>query len=939
MAIAADGGAAVDAGPVAVAVADAAADAVAVADAEAAAAAVCQFTVPQQCGHGYLWADGGCHKGASKADPCEVAPYTVACRKLTCDALDRCVAQVVTAGACTPSGGAGPCGKGVCDPTGWCKVVGDVGKGCSVSGAGLYDGTCDPSAACIGNAGAKCAPDGFCMVSIWDGKGNCVTKTATGASCDLTTSDCKTRTCTAEGLCVVTGNAKNGKTCSVAGNGGTMVGLCDGAGSCITTGTVPCPPGVCHIASIDKQGKCVITPKPSGAPCPADVNASSCTFAACDGAGKCKSKIIPGNVCSVNSNPCLTGVCDIAGKCNAQPSPPLTLCGSIQVCNLSACDGLGTCVWQPTPGKVLVDSTTCFNLMCSSTGTPLPIAPTATLATPLPFLHADFLCSTRFCGLNGANGIYDATMVPLVGMAGPGSGICRIGTLCSPKGKLIDDPASLPRPSGTPCDTTCAQGGGLCDGKGTCVPDQPQFSSCSTGGPCDSKAMCNGNGVCVSNIVPGQSCVLAAPSPSPCIVGQCLASGACVAVQSKPGASCVLSDPGVATATCTTDGKCVPKTYVPNAPCGPANTCASGTGTAAGTCTITYAPKGTQLAPTDPLVAKLKPLSVCAAWTCDGNGQPTATAIPALTGKLCAPSTAPCTHSICQPDGTCAVQPNPGASCPTESLCTKGTCDATAACVATPDLTSSCPAAGPCWIGVCKGPDSCTQQPRPASTPCTSGGKGFCDGNGHCMTATTVVGSPCTAGPGCAQANPKGTLDDTLTCSAAKPDGTPCALQCIPNGTCFAGSCIGAAKNSLCKAGMLCNLGATCRGALATSPSAPDYGSCDWGLPVDAACSAKSGNCVWWTCLAGKGTIPGQCVSAPVVSPEPCDDGNACTITDSCQNSFCKGIPNASNACNDTNNCTGDWCDAKLGCQHLALDGLPCGIGAVCKGGLCVEKP
>ena len=45
----------------------------------------------------------------------------------------------------------------------------------------------------------------------------------------------------------------------------------------------------------------------------------------------------------------------------------------------------------------------------------------------------------------------------------------------------------------------------------------------------------------------------------------------------------------------------------------------------------------------------------------------------------------------------------------------------------------------------------------------------------------------------------------------------------------------------------------------------------------------------------------------------------------------------AVNTCDDSNPCTSDFCDAKLGCQHGAIEGLSCGGGGVCVAGKCVQ--
>src|SRR5262249_12156863 len=47
-----------------------------------------------------------------------------------------------------------------------------------------------------------------------------------------------------------------------------------------------------------------------------------------------------------------------------------------------------------------------------------------------------------------------------------------------------------------------------------------------------------------------------------------------------------------------------------------------------------------------------------------------------------------------------------------------------------------------------------------------------------------------------------------------------------------------------------------------------------------------------------------------------CDDGNACSVNDTCRNGTCAGGPPRD--CNDQNACTVDSCDPATGCRHDA---------------------
>ncbi len=74
----------------------------------------------------------------------------------------------------------------------------------------------------------------------------------------------------------------------------------------------------------------------------------------------------------------------------------------------------------------------------------------------------------------------------------------------------------------------------------------------------------------------------------------------------------------------------------------------------------------------------------------------------------------------------------------------------------------------------------------------------------------------------------------------------------------------------------------------------------------------------------------------------PCDDGDACTTNDSCNQGTASCLGGPPPNCDDGNVCTGDSCDSGSGCVHLPLDGSPCrpaagdcDIEEVCDGSTC----
>ena len=70
----------------------------------------------------------------------------------------------------------------------------------------------------------------------------------------------------------------------------------------------------------------------------------------------------------------------------------------------------------------------------------------------------------------------------------------------------------------------------------------------------------------------------------------------------------------------------------------------------------------------------------------------------------------------------------------------------------------------------------------------------------------------------------------------------------------------------------------------------------------------------------------------------PCSDGNACTAGDTCSNGVCN--PGTAVVCNDNNVCTTDSCNPASGCVFAANtnacdDGNPCTVGDTCGNGVC----
>ncbi len=138
-----------------------------------------------------------------------------------------------------------------------------------------------------------------------------------------------------------------------------------------------------------------------------------------------------------------------------------------------------------------------------------------------------------------------------------------------------------------------------------------------------------------------------------------------------------------------------------------------------------------------------------------------------------------------------------------------------------------------------------------------------------------------------------------------------CSNPDLPNGT-------------SCNNNDPCSIGETCQGAQCTGGSGvtcPDNGL----FCSDASCDP--------------GGTEGNCDAAvPVNEGLDCDDGSACTTSDTCSGGTCTG--DSPLDCDDGNPCTNDSCAPASGCVHVnnnepCADGAFCNGAETCSGGSC----
>jgi hypothetical protein len=176
-----------------------------------------------------------------------------------------------------------------------------------------------------------------------------------------------------------------------------------------------------------------------------------------------------------------------------------------------------------------------------------------------------------------------------------------------------------------------------------------------------------------------------------------------------------------------------------------------------------------------------------------------------------------------------------------------------------------------------------------------------CNGLDDDCDGTIDNGNP-GGGGACVTGLPGACATGTLVCQSG-------GLVCVPNTHPSAEICDGVDNdcdgtidnggNALCDDGIVCNGAETCGGAL----------GCHAGTPVTCAALDQCHDA--GVCESGTGF----CTNPVKADGAGCNDGNACTRTDTCQSGVCTGSNPV--ICNDNNPCTVDLCDAGSGvCLH-----------------------
>ena len=314
-----------------------------------------------------------------------------------------------------------------------------------------------------------------------------------------------------------------------------------------------------------------------------------------------------------------------------------------------------------------------------------------------------------------------------------------------------------------------------------------------------------------------------------------------------------------------------------------------------------------------------------------------------LTGE-CLPGAAqdcndadPCTDDLCDPAFGC-THPFSEANCDDGDTCTEFDSCVNGACVSGEAL--NCDDENPCTEDSCDTLTGCIFLPEPGkacndSDACTVDDQ--CSATGVCIPQSTLqcddenacTDDSCSTAQGCVFA------PNELECD----DDEPCTL----NDACLQGQCIGV--DDACDDNDVCTVDSCIAGD--GCEHTPFDGLCDDNDPCTKDDLCAEGVCLGVTddcdddnlCTLDLCHPFNGCQSTALLGTQ-CDDGDACTILDSCNDlAICQ--PGEQADCDDNNACTADSCDVVLGCLNVELDqscsdGDACTTSDQCIDGECV---
>jgi hypothetical protein len=701
---------------------------------------------------------------------------------------------------------------------------------------------------------------------------------------------------------------------------------------------------------------------------------NSCTGDSCNGEDGCLNEPLSGTNCDDENACTLTDHCE-AGECTGT----LIACDDNNPCTVDSCDGAFGCLFEAN-SAVCDDGDPCtIGDKCQDTEcVGVPVSCECNNDSDCAEYEDDDLCNgTLYCDKTGVE--FQCKVAPDSVVFCPESKNPCLQTICQPDSGTCVEVANN---NGFACEDgdactygeTCQEGDCLggqalnCSDGNDCTGDScdpltgctnlPVGGECTDGNACTYPDFC-AEGICTSGVAldcddsnpctqdscnPDKGCVHVpiggiCDDDNACTTGDHCEGGICI-----PGPALDCDDANV----CTSD-LCQPDTGCQHefnsAPCNDGNTCTANDTCATGTC------QGGKVLSCDDsndcTTDSCNQLVGCVytqnAGACDDLDP--CTEEDACTGGVCVGPLAkdcndsnPCTDDICIPMAGCSHQNNQS-PCNDNNLCTQNDKCAKGQCV--PGTPLNCTDGNPCTDDSCNSDSGCVHDHNQAD----------CDDDNFCTLDETCVAGKCKPAA-------------TLNCN----DDNPCTDDsCAPDS-----GCNHAFNVDSCSDGDACSLIDICDGGVCTGTTTKicnDFNPCtddtcdkDEGCvftPNEAVCS--DGN----ACTDGDHCGDGWCQPGEIISCDdndpctddscglvagcvhtlnnaPCDDGDLCTVSDSCETGVCQ--PGPALSCTDDNPCTDDDCKPGVGCTYSHNDS-PCDDGQVCTdvdicaGGVCVPGP
>ena len=668
---------------------------------------------------------------------------------------------------------------------------------------------------------------------------------------------------------------------------GSSVYVGSQVGDAVAAFRLTCHQPVCDPAT----QKCSLQPMQDGAPCDDGDTCTrfdSCKLGVCVGAER---------IACVAQDPCHDAVCDGAtGACSTPPRPDGTPCDDGNACTRTDTCTSGVCTGsQPILCRAkdqcheagVCDPETG---LCSNRSK--PAKPDGTACDDGNACTEADACLAGVC--TGTNPVEC-----------PPSDQCHEAGVCDPAIGLCSNPLKA---DGATCD----------DGNACTRADACREGTCTGSNPvaCTAADQCHDAGGC--DPVTGLCSNPSKPTGTPCDDGNaCTRSDTCTAgtCTGTDAIVCTAPDPCHEAGVCDpTNGRCFNPPKADGTPCDDGNACTQTDACLAGACTGG------------------RPVVCSAQNQCHDAG-------------VCNTASGACSNPA-KPDGSPC---DDGNACSQSDTCIAGTCTGTRLIVCRPP--DQCHDAGACDPAT----GHCSNPAKPNGTSCDD--HDACTRSDTC-TAGTCTGTDAIACPAPDQCHQAGVCDPaTGHCSnPPKADGTACndANACTRVDTCSQGVCSGA-NPLVCTAGDQCHDAGACdpKSGLCSNPPKPDGATCDDGN----ACT-RSDRCTAGACTVGDPVVctapddcheagvcdheTGRCSNPPRPDGTECDDGNACTRTDTCVAGACTGTDQAicspQDQCHDAGTCdlvTGRCSNPPKPDGTACDDGNPDTTSDACVAGTC----